>query len=49
MQIKKILNEGKEKLIRNNIEDASMQAKVLMKYVLKNSRKFFNYKCRKRA
>lgn len=49
MQIKQVLNEGKEKLIKNNIEDAGLQAKILMKYVLNETRKFFNCKWRKRA
>ena len=48
MNIKELLNEGKNKLIKNNINDAFLQAKILMQYILKESRKFFNYKWRKR-
>lgn len=49
MNIKELLNEGKIKLIENNINDAFLQAKILMQYILKESRKFFNYKWRKRS
>lgn len=44
MKIKCVLDEGKNKLEQNNIQDASIQSKILMKYVIKKSRKFFNYK-----
>ena len=44
MNIKELLNEGKNKLIKNNINDAFLQAKILMQYILKESRKFFSYK-----
>ena len=48
MNIKELLNEGKKKLIKNNINDAFLQAKILMQYILKESRKFFSYKWAKR-
>lgn len=34
MQIKQLLNEGKRKLIENNIEDASIQTRTLMQFIL---------------
>lgn len=40
MQIKQLLNEGKMRLNQNNIEDASMQARILMQYVLKKSQAY---------
>ena len=42
MKIREIISEGKNKLIENNVQDSGLQAKILMKYVLKESRKFFN-------
>ena len=48
MKIKELLNEGKNKLIENNINDAFLQAKILMRYILKESREFFYCKWRKR-
>ena len=41
MQIIEILNEGKNKLIKNNIQDASLLSKMLMKYILKKDEIFF--------
>lgn len=34
MQIKQLLNEGKRKLIENNIEDACIQTRTLMQFIL---------------
>ena len=48
MKIKELLNEGKKKLIENNINDAFLQARILMQYILKESRKFYCNKWRKR-
>ena len=35
MKIKELLNKGKKKLIKNNIDDAFLQARILMQYILK--------------
>lgn len=40
MQIKELLKEGKIKLIENEIDDACIQAKILMQYVLKQSQSY---------
>lgn len=40
MQIKELLKEGKLKLIQNEIDDASIQGKILMQYVLKQSQSY---------
>ena len=48
MKIKELLNEGKKKLIENNINDAFLQARILVQYILKESRKFYCNKWRKR-
>lgn len=40
MQIKELLKEGKFKLIQNEIDDASIQSKILMQFVLKQSQSF---------
>lgn len=40
MQIKELLKEGKLKLIQNEIDDASIQSKILMQYVLKQSQSY---------
>ena len=40
MQIKEILKEGKIKLIQNEIDDANIQAKMLMQFVLKESQSY---------
>ena len=40
MQIIETLNEGKNKLIKSNIQDASLLSKMLMKYILKKDEIF---------
>lgn len=47
MQIKQLLSEGKNKLIQDNIDDASMQARMVMQYVLEKPRELYNCKWRK--